>query len=493
MQAESASESQKLMRNRLSRRKLLQAGVVAIGAASVGLMACTEEKDAAKATREAAQAAPAFATAQPFVPGPPVGKGLVRDLAEKLWTGQTTTYQHHPFEVVDDIEEIADRTLFYKSFSNVTAFETDQGLVLIDTGSFAIPSPAAVHEAIRKWSESRLHTAVYTHGHVDHVFGVPPFAEEAKGKGWEQPRVVGHEAIAARFDRYKLTAGYNGVINSRQLGAAVDWPTSYVYPDTTYDKSTVLTVGDTSFELYHARGETDDHTWVWVPQRKVLCSGDLIIWAVPNAGNPQKVQRYCAEWVQALRKMAELNAEVLSPGHGIIVVGQDRVRQILLDTAEFLQSLHDQTVALMNEGATLDTIIHTVKPPEQLKDRPFLQTVYDEPEYVVRNIWRLYGGWYDFNPSHLKPAPEAEQGAEIAALAGGVPALIERARSLMEQGNLRLSCLVIEWAAAAEPDNRRVHELRAEVYGTRNSEETATMTKGVFGFAERESRAKAGE
>jgi alkyl sulfatase BDS1-like metallo-beta-lactamase superfamily hydrolase len=413
-------------------------------------------------------------------------------LAEKLWTGETTTYDHHPFtDLVDDIEEIADRTLFYKSFSNVTAFETEAGLVLIDTGSFVVPSPAQTHEAIRKWSKSRLDAAVYTHGHTDHVFGVPPFAEEAKEKGWEPPRVVGHEAVAARFDRYKLTAGYNTIINSRQFGADIKWPTSYTYPDTTYDTSMVLTSGDVSFELYHARGETDDHTWVWVPQRSVLCCGDLIIWAVPNAGNPQKVQRYCAEWVQALRKMAELNAEVLSPGHGVIVVGQDRVRQILLDTAEFLKSLHDQTVALMNEGATLDAIVHTVRPPAHLKDRPFLQPVYDEPEYIVRNIWRLYAGWYDFNPSHLKPAPEAEQGAEIAALAGGVSVLMERARSLMEQGNLRLGCHVIEWTAAAEPDNPKVHELRAEIYGTRNSQETATMTKGIFGFAERDSRAKA--
>jgi Tfp pilus assembly protein PilF len=69
---------------------------------------------------------------------------------------------------------------------------------------------------------------------------------------------------------------------------------------------------------------------------------------------------------------------------------------------------------------------------------------------------------------------------------------MERARSLMEQGNLRLGCHVIEWAAAAEPDNRKVHELRAEIYGMRVSHETATMTKGIFGFAERESRAKAG-
>ncbi|HUS82374.1 MAG TPA: alkyl sulfatase dimerization domain-containing protein, partial [Dehalococcoidia bacterium] len=182
----------------------------------------------------------------------------------------------------------------------------------------------------------------------------------------------------------------------------------------------------------------------------------------------------------------------LSPGHGIIVVGPDRVRQILLDTAEFLQSLHDQTVHLMNEGATLDELIHAVKPPAHLEGRPYLQPVYDEPQYIVRNVYRLYGGWYDGNPSHLKPAPEAEQAAEIVRLAGGLQPLLKRTRELVDKGNLRLACHLIEWAAKAAPEDLGVHELRAEVYGKRLDKETATMTKGVFRWAMTESTEIAG-
>ncbi|MGB6837164.1 MAG: alkyl sulfatase dimerization domain-containing protein [Dehalococcoidia bacterium] len=413
--------------------------------------------------------------------------GSVLDLAEKLWNGDITTDDHHPWTPVGDTEEIAERTIFYRSFANVTAFETDAGLVLVDTGAFF--NQAQTFQTIRGWSAARLDTAVFTHGHVDHVFGVPPFAEEAKERDWAPPRVVGHEAVARRFDRYILTAGYNSIINQRQFAAPVQWPTSYTYPDTTYDKSMILSLGGLRFELYHARGETDDHTWVWVPERRVLCPGDLIIWAVPNAGNPQKVQRYPIEWAAALRKMAALNAKVLSPGHGIIVVGEERVRQILSETAGFLESLHDQTVHLMNQGATLDTILHTVRPPAHLEGRPFLQPVYDEPQYIVRNVWRLYGGWYDGNPAHVKPAPEAQQAAEIARLAGGVPALLEQARALLQEGDLRLACHVIEWALAAAPQDRAVHELRTEIYGRRADQERALMTRNIFNAAARDSRA----
>ena len=50
--------------------------------------------------------------------------------------------------------------------------------------------------------------------------------------------------------------------------------------------------------------------------RRLLCVGDMFIWVVPNAGNPQKVQRYPLEWARALRAMAALDAEVMLPGHG---------------------------------------------------------------------------------------------------------------------------------------------------------------------------------
>ena len=49
------------------------------------------------------------------------------------------------------------------------------------------------------------------------------------------------------------------------------------------------------------------------------------------------------------------------------------------------------TLALMNEGARLDDIVHAVKAPAHLLEKPYLRPVYDEPEFVVRNLWRQFG------------------------------------------------------------------------------------------------------
>ena len=420
------------------------------------------------------------------------------ELADRLWSGDLDVAgppspEHpgdqeavNPFVPRGELVEVGQGTAFVSSFANVSAFETTEGLVCVDSG--APFSAAEIHRMIRAWSPARLHTTIFSHGHIDHVLGTGPFEGEARERGWAPPRVVAHENVAARFDRYKLTAGYNSAINSRQFGVPVDWPTDYRYPDETYRERVELEVGGERFELHHAKGETDDHSWTWVPARRVVCPGDLIIWCVPNAGNPQKVQRYPREWAAALREMSALGAETLLPGHGLPVVGADRVRAILDDTAALLEHLHDETVRMMNEDASLNEIVQEVRAPAELLGKPYLRPIYDDPEFVVRNVWRLYGGWYDLDPAGLKPARSSDLAREIASLAGGASELARRARQLASEGEFRLAGHLAEFAIAAAPGDSEVRVARAEVYERRSAAEPSLMAKSIFAAAARDSR-----
>jgi alkyl sulfatase BDS1-like metallo-beta-lactamase superfamily hydrolase len=411
------------------------------------------------------------------------------ETADRLFTGELPIEQHHPFSTSGQLAEVQPGLAFVDAFANSAAVDTDAGLVVVDTSG--VFHARAVHETLRRWSTSRLDTAIFTHGHIDHVFGVELYEEEARTNGWTPPRVIAHELVPERFDRYQLTAGYNAVINQRQFKSPrLRWPVAYRYPDQTYRRELGLDVGGERLELHHARGETDDGTWVWAPDRRVIFSGDLFIWASPNCGNPQKVQRYARDWAQAFRAMRALDAEVLLPGHGLPIVGAARVRQALEEGAELLETLVDQTLTLMNQGARLDDIVHAVHAPEHLLGRPYLRPIYDEPEFVVRNIWRYYGGWYDGDPAHLKPAPAAALAVELAELAGGAGRLAERAGELAADGDLRLAAHLAELAAQAAPDDKAVHATRAAVFGARAREEASTMSKGIFSWAEHESTEK---
>ena len=419
-----------------------------------------------------------------------MASGAALELADALWRGDARIEDHHPVGHLGELAEIAEGVAFVPSFANVVVFATGDGLLLVDTGSSMLAQH--IHEQVRGWSAEPVHTVVYTHGHIDHVMGMPLWDAEADDAGRARPRVLAHEAMLARFERYRLTAGYNAAINRRQFQVdELDWPTDYRAPDETYRDELVVEVGGERFELHHAWGETDDHTWVWAPARRVLCTGDFFIWAAPNAGNPQKAQRHPRDWALALREMATLGAEALLPGHGLPIMGEDRVRRALEDTAALLESIVEQTLTLMNEGASLDAVLGGVEPPAELLDRPYLRPIYDEPEFVVRNLWRLYGGWYDGDPATLKPARSAALAAEVAALAGGAQRLADRARELAADGDLRLAGHLAQLAVQAAPDDPAVHEARAEVYEQRASAEASTMARGVFAGAAAESRKRA--
>lgn len=404
--------------------------------------------------------------------------GQLLDTTARYLNGEVPEESFNPMGPLMAWEEVAPRTAFVSSFANVTAFDTDAGLVLIDTGSFFLA--AQVHTSLREWTTREAHTAVFTHGHVDHVFGTERYESERAERGLSPLTVVAHRRVPARFERYRRSPGYNACINARQFRMNVPWPLDYRAPDRLYDDALTLDVGGERFELHHAEGETDDHTWVWAPSRRTVCTGDLFIWATPNAGNPQKLRRNPREWALALRAMQALGAEVLCPGHGLPIVGEDIVRRALDETASVLEHLHDATLAMMNEGASLDEILHSVHAPEHLLARPYLRPVYDEPEFIVRNVWANYGGWYDGDPARLKPAPQESLAREICALAGGVSSLVARAKELAAAGDLRLACHLIEFAAQAEPSDSTVVEARREVYSLRASRESSLMARGVY-------------
>jgi alkyl sulfatase BDS1-like metallo-beta-lactamase superfamily hydrolase len=413
-------------------------------------------------------------------------------LFERLWNGEaameewTKTVSGGAAKAITD-DVIAIHTGYL--FGNATAIRTNDGLVLVDTGSRETASQTLT--TLRHWDSAPAHTIVYTHGHIDHTWGARLLDEEAEVRGIARPRIIAHRNVLHRFERYGATHGLNSLVMGRQFNhPGYTFPDNHRRPDQIYDDTLSLTIGGVRIELVHGRGETDDATFVWLPEKRILISGDFVIWVFPNAGNPRKVQRYAPDWAAALRRMRGLAPAVLIPGHGPVVFGQERAAQILGDGAELLERLVAQTVALMNNGASLDQILHTVSAPQSLLAKPYLLPKYDDPEFVVRNIWHLYAGWFDGNPAHLKPAQSVELAGEIAALAGGAEKLAGRATALIEAGHTRLAAHLIELASIASPESAAIQTVRANVYARCAEAETSLIGKAIFAVYQREAKSR---
>ncbi len=383
-------------------------------------------------------------------------------------------------------EEVTPDILMIAGFGNTGVVLTEEGVVVVDTTRL---TSAKVVEAIRARTEAPIHTIVYTHGHADHAFGTAPLLKDARERGYARPRIVAHELVGRRFDTYRKLGPYNWYINSiqgargyrRPKGDEQFAPDDLAYPEVTYSDAMQFALGGLTFELYHYMGETDDGTWVWIPERKTAIVGDVVTGVCPNIGNPFKVQRYELEWAEALERVAGKNPDVVIPGHGRLLRG-DRVQEVCLNTAKMLRHIHHEVIRLLNQGCWIEEILERVEIPEELASGRGLAPVYGCPAFIVHGVHRRYAGWYNGNPSQLFPSRSSEIAAEVVGLIGA-GRLVERARVLQQEGKTQLALHLVDLAVKGTEEGARRKEallLEAELLDARAAAETNLIARNIF-------------
>lgn len=390
-------------------------------------------------------------------------------------------------EMIPERDEECTPDIFMVSgFGNTGLVFTAEGIVVVDN----TPRTAArALEIIRARSELPIHTIIYTHGHADHAWATAAFLEDARKRGHPKPRVIGHELVVARFERYKKLGRYNRYINRIQGGVSYTPPTDArpflppdaVYPDITFADAMHFSLGGLTFELYHYLGETDDGVWVWIPERRTAMAGDLVEGFCPNIGNPFKLQRYELEWAEGLEKIAGKNPDFLIPGHGRLLRGE-RAKEVCLDTATFLRHIHDEVIRLLNEGYWIEDILHMVNIPHELAQKRWLAPIYGHPTYVIRGVHRRYAGWFNGNPSELFPARSTEIAAEVVGLSGARE-LLARGQQLQKAGNIQMALHLADFLikGTADSDTRKeALRLKSTLLDAKAEAEVNTIAKNIF-------------
>ncbi|RZU02482.1 MBL fold metallo-hydrolase [Rivibacter subsaxonicus] len=220
----------------------------------------------------------------------------------------------------------------------------DDAVMVIDTQA----TPAMAQDVIRRIREvtdKPIKYVVLTHYHAVRVLGASAYKPEhviASHDTLDLIRERGEQDKASEIGRFPRL--FNNV---ESVPPGLTWPTL------SFTGKMTLWLGKLEVQLLQlGRGHTKGDTVVWLPQDKVLFSGDLVEFdATPYAGDA-----YFSDWPQTLQNLAALKPEKLVPGRGAALQTSEQVRAGLEGTRAFVSELYASVKAGVAAGRELNAV-----------------------------------------------------------------------------------------------------------------------------------------
>ena len=360
------------------------------------------------------------------------------------------------------------------ALANAILIEGENSNIIIDTTG-TIETAREVKDLFDAINSNPIEAIIYTHNHADHTYGATVFAEESNPEIYAHDstaeylsRVIGilRPIISARSNRMfgnalpKDEVENNGIGPFLEIGRDGRRP-GLLYPTKTFTDAMKVEVGGIEIELFHAPGETNDQIFAWLPGKKALFPGDNFYKTFPNLytirGTPY---RDLAGWVNSIDMMRYLEPEFLVPSHTRPLEGKEKINKLLTTYRDAIQFVHDQTVRLMNLGYGPDEIAEQLVLPKHLADSPYLKEFYGSPAWSAKNVFSGYLGWFDGNPSTLKPLPKKEEAENFIKLVGDWNDLFLIAEQSYMEGKFQWALQLTDYLLRVKPNDEKTEILR---------------------------------
>ncbi len=340
-------------------------------------------------------------------------------------------------------ERINDFIVLSEAFSNSYLLQTSDGNIQVNAG-MGIEAPV-IKRNFDSFSADPVRYLVFTQGHVDHVGGTAWLREQHPGL-----KVVAtaynpeHQAYDARLANFRTNRSAFAFAEKfaaafEHYGAAgyTDYPTQDApTPDILFEGEYRFTLGGLEVELIAVPGaETNDSLIVWLPQHRICLTGNLF--GCPFGHFPNLVtirgDRYrdALTVAAAVERVRALEPEMILYGHHGPVRGADLIQSELDALHGAILYVHDATVAGMNEGRELHSLMAGITLPPELE----VGQGYGKVSWSVRAIWENYAGWFKHrSTTELYAVPQSAVHADLVELAGGPDRVVARAEEKLAEG-----------------------------------------------------------
>lgn len=352
---------------------------------------------------------------------------------------------------------LGDEVWMSPGVSNTYALATDDGRVLINGGMFF---EGPLHRTAFAEVPGPARAIIVTQNHADHFGGVYALRDpgtdvvmQANYRYWrdDHTRLAAYRAPKTAFAFGQVKDAASRALADMDL-ATIDF--SFPEPTVTFDRRHDLTFGGRRLELVATPGgETTDALVVWLPEDRILFTGNLfgpLFGHVPNLMTIRGDRyRDPIQYIEALNTVLEFGPRRLVTDHFDPIEGADRIAEEVTAMRDAMQSVHDQVVEQMTAGADRYTAMRDVAVPTGLD----VGEGYGKTAWNVRAIWEMYTGWFEHRSTTelygIKPHSVA---ADIIA-AAGADALVAAARARLAAGEPLHALQLTDTVFAADPTN----------------------------------------
>ncbi len=204
------------------------------------------------------------------------------------------------------------------------------------------------------------------------------------------------------------------------------------------------------------------------PDHRALCLAENATHTMHNIVTLRgAVVRDARVWSRYLDEAVELfgdAADVAFASHHWPTWGRENVREFLTAQRDLYAYLHDQTLRMLNAGLTGPEIAETIQLPPALEKCWHARGYYGSLSHNVKAVYQRYLGWFDGNPAHLWEHPPVESAVRYVECMGGADAVVAKARTYAEAGDLRFAATLLNHVVFADASHRAARTELAGVY-----------------------------
>lgn len=259
---------------------------------------------------------------------------------------------------------------------NVLAVIGDDSVLVVDSGRFPTLARRMIAD-IRSKTDRPVRWIVHTHWHLDHIVGDGEFRKAFPratfvGTDFTRRKMVEKQIPYVR-DIEKTDQGYieylDGLVAKGKRDDGTDLPpdtiqylkgqaadirlelsevpgAEIVPPDVTFERELTIHLGGRDARvMFLGKGNTAGDTVVWVPDARVVATGDLLVAPVPYGYGAHP-----GEWIETLNRLMALDATAIVPGHGPVMRDWSYAKRV----QELLTSVRSQVAEAAKAGATVE-------------------------------------------------------------------------------------------------------------------------------------------